>query len=123
MELHVDLFGCKDDEDVLFRFGEILQFGGPKMNRPSSIAGQRGGWGVNWDAFNDCWRDVEVGGIWCESEKLTFPLVLNIYHVEAFAIASPKGYSIMLDILKNHASAYVKEGKQFDLAIHEIAKI
>jgi hypothetical protein len=117
VDLHVDLFGCKDDEDVLLRFGEILQFGGPKRNF-SCVASERGGWGVNWDAFNDCWRYIEIGGIWCESEKVVFPLTLHVYNVGAFATASPKGYEIMLDILNGHVGEYAKEGKRFELKIY-----
>jgi hypothetical protein len=118
MDFHIDLFGCKDDKDVLLRFGEILQFGGPKRNVPCT-PGERGGWGLNWDAFNDCWRDIEVGGIWCESENITFPLKLHLYHVDAFANASPKGYASMLKILNIHRSEYANDGKLFELKIHQ----
>src|SRR5687768_8040700 len=107
MDIHIDLFGCKDGHDVLLRFGEILQFGGPKMNvRPSGGLEARGGWGLNWAAFEDCWRNIEVGGIWCTAEKITFPLRLHIYHAETFAHNQPGEYAIMLDILKHQQKKY-----------------
>ena len=85
MDIHVDLFGCKDEEDVLLRFGEIFQFGGPKKNIACTGAlDERGGWGVNWSAFNDCWRDIEVDGIWCTVERIRLALTVHIYHAEAF---------------------------------------
>src|SRR5687767_4841008 len=111
MDIHIDLFGCKDGEDVLLRFGEILQFGGPKMNvRCSGDLESRGGWGVNWSALSECLGEIEVGGIWCTAEKVIMPVTLHIYHAEAFAKARPEDYAIMLELLSHRKNEYAREG-------------
>ena len=83
MEIHLDLFGCNYEEEVLLRFGEILQFGGPKGN--FSVKESRdGGRGVNWDAMTDSLRSLEEGGIFGNSKKVEFSLKLFIYNYEDF---------------------------------------
>ncbi|MFH1443633.1 MAG: barstar family protein [Candidatus Micrarchaeota archaeon] len=94
MEIHVDLFGCKDSEDVQLRFGEIFQFGGPKGNIAAKADVMDIGWGINWDAFIDCLRDLEVGGIWGSAKKVVFPLKIKILNYQEFLALDTKGFQI-----------------------------
>jgi hypothetical protein len=119
MHLQIDLFGCKDARDVLLRFGEVLEFGGPKRN-VDYVPGQRGGWTLTWTGFDECWGEIELGGIWGDSEKITFPVTVHLHHTEAFAKASIKDYEMMTAILNNHVTEYAKEGKQLEVQIHKV---
>jgi hypothetical protein len=101
MEIQVDLFGCKDDEDVLLRFGEILQLGGRKGNVQAKAEVMGKGWGINWSAFNGSLRDLEVGGIWGASEKIYFPLRLVIHNYADFSKTDPEGFKILKEILND----------------------
>lgn len=114
MEIHIDLFGCKESEDVLLRFGEILQFGGPKGNsHVKSILGNTG-WGLNWNAFNDSLRYLEVGGIWGSSTKIEFPLKLIIHNYLTFSKNEPKKFGILKEILEDHQKEYSKRKITFE---------
>ena len=113
MEIHVDLFGCRNKLDVLLRFGEILQFGGPKGNVPAKSDIMDKGWGLNWDAFNDCLRDLETGGIWGTSEKVRFPFTLIIHNYGEFA--KNQDFKILKDILKDQQEDYNNQGKEFEV--------
>jgi hypothetical protein len=115
MEIRVDLFGCKDSKDVLLRFGEILQFGGPKGNVPARANINNIGWGINWNAFNDSLRDLEVGGIWGSAKKVEFPLKLIISNYQDFSKSEPKEFKILKEILEEHQKEYVKEGKKLQV--------
>ncbi len=115
MEIHVDLFGCKDSEGVLLRFGEILQFGGSKGNIQAKSGVKGIGWGINWDAFNDCLRDLEVGGIWGSATKIEFPLKLLIHNHINFSKSDPKGFSILKEILEAHQVEYKKNRKSLQV--------
>ena len=116
MDICVDLFGCKTGDDVLLRFGEILQFGGYPKGNVKAIASVIGkGWGINWDAFNDCLRDLEAGGIWGSAEKIRFPLAIVIRNYEEFKKNVPQEFSILKDILLMQQEEYKKEGKRLDV--------
>jgi hypothetical protein len=115
IEIHVDLFGCKDSEDVLLRFGEIFQFGGPKGNIQTKANVNDIGWGINWDAFNDCLRDLEVGGIWSSAKKIEFPLKLRIHNYQIFSKFESEGFKTLNEILKEHQVKYQEEGKSFQI--------
>ena len=115
MEIHIDLFGCNDSEDVLLRFGEILQFGGPKGNVRTKANVNNIGWGINWDAFNDCLRDLEVGGIWGSAKKIEFPLKLVIKNFKDFSKNEPNGFKTLKEILEEHQKEYAKKDKKFQI--------
>lgn len=115
MKINIDLFGCNDGKDVLLRFGEILQFGGPKGNIPTRANVNKIGWGINWDAFNDCLRDLEVGGIWSNAKKMEFPLKIIVSNYQDFSKSEPKGFNILKEILEEHKKEYSKKGKKFEV--------
>ncbi len=115
MEIHIDLFGCKDKEDVLLRFGEILQFGGPKGNLPVRAKVKKKGWGINWDAFNDCLRSLDVGGILGSAERIKFPLKITISNYQEFSKEEPKGFEILKEILEENQKKYSREGKKIQI--------
>ncbi len=117
MEISIDLFGCKDNDDVLVRFGEILQFGGPKGNVTAMAGVINRGWGINWNAFNDCLRDLEVGGIWGSAKKIEFPLKLFITNYQDFSKSEPEGFKILQRILGDHQKKYVNDGKKFEVTL------
>lgn len=116
MEIYIDLFGCKDSEDVLLRFGEILQFGGPKGNVQAQANVINRGWGINWNAFDDCLEDLEIGGIWGSAKKVKFPLTLVIHNYEEFSKGDSKGFYMLKEILRDHQKNYATENKKFDFA-------
>jgi hypothetical protein len=115
MEIHVDLFGCKDEEDVLLRFGEILQLGGYKGNVKAKADVMGEGWGINWDAFNDSLRSLEDGSIWGTSEKIHFPLKLVIHNYADFSKSDSDGFRILKEILSSQQEEYNKDGKRLEI--------
>jgi hypothetical protein len=114
MEIHIDLFGCKDKEDVFTRFGEILQFGGPKGNVKIGTNDMISGWGMNWAAFYDCLKSLEEGGIYGSAKKIKFPLKLVVHNFEDFKLNSPKDFEILAKT-RNHVKKYYLElNQKFD---------
>lgn len=111
MKTVVDLSGLKTSGEVLSRFGEIFEFGGPNGNIKISTTEQRNGWGLNWDAFNDSLRYLEKGGIWGTSKKFEFPLEIELINSGEFQNDDPKSFDILKDIMRNRAEEYAKKDK------------
>ena len=106
MKILIDLSGLKTEEEVLRKWGDVFNFGGADEK----------GWGLNWDAFNDCLRELEDGGIWGTSKKFTFPLEIEIANYKEFKNADAKEFDIMKDILQYQMEEYSKQHKM--LKIH-----
>ncbi len=84
------------------------------MNHSTSKEMQ-GGWGVNWDAFNDCLANIENGGIWGTAKKIQFPLRLVIHHSKQFEENHPGEFAILTEILNSHIVAYASQGNSLTL--------
>jgi hypothetical protein len=76
MFVEISLSGAKSKSEVLEIIGDSLEFGGPEGNVPSS-PDEKIGWGFNWDALSNCLRMLSSGGIWGDSRRFDFPLVLQ----------------------------------------------
>ena len=113
MEIIVDLEGLKTKQEVLLKFGEVFEFGGPDGNVPVEAINAGKGWGINWDAMNDSLSHLEAGGIWGTSKKFMFPLYMKVVNYQDFAKNDPEGFTILEDILKISAERYHKEHKSF----------
>lgn len=108
----VDLNGLSDSKDVLLKFGEVFEFGGPDGNIQASKEVDGKGWGINWNAFNDCLRYLEDGGIWLTSKKFEMPLEIRVMHSDAFEKHDPTSFKVMQDILSLQQKEYEKLGKR-----------
>lgn len=107
----VDLKNSDDAKEVLLAFGEAFEFGGPDGNVSAIKNVDDKGWGVNWNAFNDCLRYLEDGGIWLTSKKFPMPLEIQIINFHNFEKHDPSGFQIMKDILSGHEKEYGQKGK------------
>ena len=112
----IDLRGLKTDKEVFQKFGEVFEFCDPQSDQTYTEA-DRGGWGQNWDAFNDCLGYLDVGGISGNSKKFDFPLTIEVLNSEEFQKNNPKGFSILKDILERTVDFYKREGKLLQVII------
>lgn len=103
MQVIVDLKGLTTDEEILYKFGEVFELGGPDTNQTLTNSS---GWGQNWDALNDSLSHLNTGGIWGTGKKFTFPLVIEIQNSEEFQKNSTKGFLILKDILNTKVEEY-----------------
>lgn len=95
MEINIDLQHAKNTEVVLSVFSKKLF----------------GGWGTNWDAFNDCMRYLDVGGIDGHAPKLHFPIKLIIKNYEAFEENDPKNFGILKEIMVDQEKEWKDDGE------------
>lgn len=111
MKIVVDLSGLRTKEEILHKFGEIFEFGGPGGNIPPSSLTPEKGWGFNWDAMNDCFRYLDVGGILGTSKEFSFPLEIEISNYQEFKEANPEGFRVLKEILEDLPKAYEQDEK------------
>jgi hypothetical protein len=114
MQIIVDLDKLTTDKEVLHKFGEVFELGGPATDQ---TLGDRSGWGQNWNALNDSLSYLAVGGIWLTSKKFTFPLVVEIQNSEEFQKNNPKGFSILKDVLDTKIEQYKNYGQILEVII------
>ena len=88
-EVVIDLSGTRGKGDVIRALGGAFEFGGPSATdnvAASGIDDSHRGYGQNWDAVIDCFRDLDNGGIWGTSRRFQFPLLVifkNWAHLES----------------------------------------
>ena len=111
MRIIINLSGLKTKEEILHKFGEVFEFGGPDGNIPVKSPDQGNGWGFNWDAMNDSFRSLEEGGIWGTSKKFTFPLKIEISNYNKFKENDSESFRILKEILDDQIKGYKQEGK------------
>jgi hypothetical protein len=114
--VEISLQGAKRKEDVLARFGESLELGGPGGNAPVDRL-QGKGWGFNWDALADSLCELATGGIWGTSRKLAFPLHLRITGSKEFRRRSPDDFEQLYSILRATETHYSQQDQGFDFEI------
>lgn len=117
-EVVIDLAGCRDKEQALLKFGAALEFGGPNANYRSN-QGKKGGWGVNWDAFNDSLGYLDSGGIWGTSRKLGFPLRLVVRGLKGFRAADPESAKILEGILSAQPPSYKDSNLELTVVLED----
>jgi len=113
MEVMIDLDGLTTKEDVLAKFGEVFEFGGPDGNHPPAA---KDGWGLNWDAFKDSMMSLADGGIWGNSRKFAFPLTITIHNYAGLERKNPEGLATLRDILASTAADYAERGQRLRVA-------
>ena len=102
MEIVIDLSGLNDASAVMHRFNENLGFGTHPNGKPVGVG--------NWDAFEDCMRCLDGGGIYGTGRMITFPCTLLISGHEEFARRRPEEFSIFTEILESKSSEYENDG-------------
>jgi hypothetical protein len=111
MVVTVDLSGLTTEKEILCKFGEVFEFGGPDGNVPVTSPEQGRGWGMNWNALNDSFRSLEEGGIWGTSKQFAFPLEIVVEHCGELQEADPDTFRILKEILYAHVGEYAEQGK------------
>lgn len=111
MKVIVDLSRLRTKGEILRKFGEVFEFGGPEGNIPPSMLTEGKGWGINWDAMNDCLRYLEEGGIWGTSKKFSFPLEIEVSNYKEFKDAEPEGFQILKEILDHQTKEHKRDEK------------
>lgn len=64
-------------------------------------------WGHNWDALNDCLRDMDSGGF---TKKYNFPLTIKFTNWKQFLAKSPDQFKTFQEVLHQQ----VQEHKNYD---------
>jgi hypothetical protein len=104
MEVIINISGLKDKAAVTRRFNEILGFGVHPNGVPVGVG--------NWDAFEDCLRCLDEGGIYGTGKKITFPCDLVIRGYETFKAHNPKEYAIFKEILEKKPDEYKQDNQE-----------
>jgi RNAse (barnase) inhibitor barstar len=81
MKIIIDLAGVRDKTTLLTKLEKELGL--------SNL-------GFNWDALNDCLRDLAVGGL---SKKFEFPLQIEFINWQELASCSGEDWEILKEIL------------------------
>jgi hypothetical protein len=110
----IDLAGANTTEAVLTVLGKELCLGGPDGNHTVIAANAGDGWGMNWDALQDSMLYLDSGGIWGNSPKFAFPLLLELVNCSSFREADPQSFQILKDVLSTTKERYAEDGIQFD---------
>jgi hypothetical protein len=111
--IEIDLSNVETKQDLLLRFGEVLELGGPNGNFQIKRRGARKGWGVNWDALLDSLCCLDSGGIWGTSKRLEFPLTLVVTNYQRYQELKPKEMQVLREILGHVAAIYAQHGMSF----------
>jgi len=111
--IEISLYGATTKHDVLTRFGETLELGGPDGNVPVDPTQGRG-WGFNWDALADSLTELGSGGIWGTSRKFTFPLKLTITGSDGFRTRNADEFEQLKSVLEDTRDHYSRRQRQFD---------
>ncbi len=109
----IDLLGTRDEKEVLFKFGESLDLGGPNGNYSPDVSKPNSGWGMNWNALNDSLSCLDSGGIWGTSKKFEFPLKLVIKNSLDFQKYNSESFKILQEILSDKTDQYKLRNKEF----------
>jgi hypothetical protein len=109
MDLLIDISGLKDSTAVMQRFNETLQFGTHPNGAPVGVG--------NWDAFDDCLRCLEEGGIYGTGKPVLFPCVLIIQGYEAFKKHDPEGFVILKEILESKPDEYKQDNQELRVSL------
>ncbi len=115
----IDLNGLKTQSEIMQKFGEILEFGGPDGNIDVDL-GTHKGWGLNWNALNDSLKYLEIGGIWGTARKFQFPLKLLILNSSLFKQTDLEGFKILMEILTDTFAFYKTQSKIFEFEISQV---
>jgi RNAse (barnase) inhibitor barstar len=102
--------------DILKELGEKLDFAGQSEVPNKNLLNEQT-WGMNWDALNDCLRNLEDGGIWGNSHKWGFPLVLKMKNIAQFKTQHPQEFQTLLEILDDTKQFYAENDKDFQFHI------
>ena len=103
MDILIDLTGLKDSTAVMNRFNEILQFGTHPSGTPVGVG--------NWDAFEDCLRCLDEGGIYGTGKPIVFPCALTIRGCEGFEKHDPESFAVLKEILESKPDEYKRDGQ------------
>jgi hypothetical protein len=104
MEILIDLTGSKDSTAVMKRFNELLEFGTHPGGAPVGVG--------NWDAFEDCLRCLNEGGIYGKGKRVVFPCALTIQGYEAFEQHDPEGFAVLREILESKPDEYKHDDQE-----------
>ena len=113
MEVVIGLDGLVTNQDVLSKFGDVFELGSPNGNH---LPDHKGGWGLNWDAFEDAMMYVQEGGIWGTSQKFVFTLMITIHGYVDLKRNNPEGFSTLRDTLASVATDYTGRGLSLEIA-------
>lgn len=70
-------------------------------------------WGHNWDALNDCLRDLDTGGF---TNKYEFPLSIKITNWKQFESDNSEEFNIFKEVMKNQANEHKNNGKELTVS-------
>jgi RNAse (barnase) inhibitor barstar len=73
-------------------------------------------WGHNWDALNDCLRDLDSGGF---TKKYPSPLDIEIINSKEFKSKNPNDFKIFKDIFEHQSQEHARYG--FDLKVNFVS--
>lgn len=69
-------------------------------------------WGHNWDALNDCLKDLDSGGF---TKKHTFPLEIRIINWKEFKASNPEDFSTFEEVLSDQISEHKRYQKSLQV--------
>ena len=115
MEIRIDFSGIRNEDQVLYKLGEVFEFGGPNGNIKVLSPIQGNGWGLNWGALNDSLRYLHSGGIWGASKKFTFPLTIIFENTKDLRSQDPESFRILQEILIDRIRQYRDNGLVLDV--------
>src|SRR3989338_6594577 len=101
MEITINISGLKNNTDVMQRFNEVIEFGEHENGKPVGVG--------NWDAFSDCLRWLDEGGIYGTGRKVTFPCTLIIKRYSDFERTDPEGFAVLKEILEEKPALYKQD--------------
>ncbi|HZR17499.1 MAG TPA: barstar family protein [Verrucomicrobiae bacterium] len=113
MDILIDLSGLSDSVAVMERFGEILQFGTHENGAPVGVG--------NWDAFEDCLRCPDEGGIYGTGKRIEFPCPITVRGYEAFRNSDPVGFAILKEILDSKSDEYKHDDQDLRMSFAQNA--
>ena len=114
-QIIIDLLGIENKEQVLFKLGEVFEFGVPQENVPISSTTIGKGWGLNWDALIDSLRYLATGGIWGTSKKFEFPLKVVIENSRELQENEKESFETLKEILEDAVKDY--KSKKEELSV------
>ena len=104
MDILIDLSGLTDSTAVMKRFNETLEFGTHPGGAPVGVG--------NWNAFEDCLRCLDGGGIYGTGKPVVFPCALTIQGYEDFKNNDPEGFRVLKEILESKPDEYKDDDQE-----------